>query len=440
MSLLRIRYQTPIPASYRAARVAAALDDGKLESLTREIVCESPPTLAEPWRVGLIVGPSGSGKTSVARALYGEAAIDPDVWNPGGPVVDDFAEHDFDRLQSALAAVGFGAPVRQLQPFATLSVGEQFRCALARRLLESRTDVVVADEFANPLDRTVAAAASIAARKALDRGVFQRRRLVAVTTRDDVEAWLEPDWTLDMRSGKIRRGRLRRPKLRFAIRTVGYDVWREFKDFHYLSGGLNRAAARYAAFVDGVAAHEDDVNDGGGRSERGANWLSSGAAVAFAATLPCEGRPGRRRVHRLVVRPELQGLGLGGAFLDELGRMEASEGRNLEIVTGSPFFVRRLVRSPLWRLRNVYPHGRTQRSHGKTIPGSFGRAIASFEFTERGGGHDWPAVCGSVDNVGGYDGGENVVAPQTPRTSGPPGTSATPGESPDGVGGRFYQY
>ena len=77
---------------------------------------------------------------------------------------------------------------------------------------------------------------------------------------------------------------------------------------------------------------------------RGHEFAKAAFDVAFCALLPCEGRRGRRRVHRLVVRPEFQGLGIGGAFLDALGALERSRGFGLEIVVGTPFFVRRCGR------------------------------------------------------------------------------------------------
>lgn len=360
MTTTRIAFHTEIAKSYRAARVASRLDDGRRASLARELVFETPPNVDEDWRVGLIVGASGSGKTSAARALYGAALDWRPAWRDDAHVIESFAEPDFDRLESALAAVGFGSPVRQLQRFSTLSVGERFRCELARTLLEAPGAVAVVDEFANALDRRTALAAAATTRKALDRGVFGARKLVAVTCRDDVAEPLEPDWILDMTSGKLSRGRLRRRALRFAIRDGAASLWRDYRAFHYLSGTLNRAARRFVATLDGDDGTEYDV--------------------AFCAVLACEGRRGRRRVHRLVVRPEFQGLGIGGAFLDALAALERARGFGLEIVVGTPFFVRRLARSPVWRLRKVYPHGRRQRSHGKRAGGSFGRVVASFEY------------------------------------------------------------
>ena len=359
MTETRVVFHTEIPNSYRAARVASRLDLEKRRAITREIVFETPPDPTEGWRVGMIVGPSGSGKSTAAKALYGDSVLRRPTWDDASPVIDQFAPCDFAALESALAAVGFAAPTRQLAPYGALSAGERFRVELARTLLEAPAPVVV-DEFTSALDRPIARAAAIATRKALERGVFDRtnRRasLVAVTCHDDVARWLEPDWLLDMRTGRVARGRLRRPSLEIAVRKCSRALWSDFEPFHYLSGTLNRAAQCYAALL----------ND---------------EPCAFAAILQCEGRRGRRRVHRLVVRPEWQGLGLGGAFLDALGALERERGATLEIVTGAPFFARRLTRSPLWRLRNVYPHGRVQRHHGRrSQEGSHGRAVASFEY------------------------------------------------------------
>ena len=279
MATTRLTFHTEIAKSFRAARVASRLDDGRRAALACELVFETPPSVDEDWRVGLIVGPSGSGKTSAARALY-DAALDwrPE-WRDDRPIVDEFAEVDFDRLDAALAAVGFGSPVRQLQRYSTLSVGERFRCDLARTLLEAPGEVAVVDEFANALDRAVALAAAATTRKALDRGVFGARKLVAVACRDDVAEPLEPDWTLDMASGKLARGRLRRRSLRFAIREGAASLWRDYRAFHYLSGALNRASSCLVATLE-----EED---------------GTAFDVAFCALLPCEGRRGRRRVRDL---------------------------------------------------------------------------------------------------------------------------------------------
>ena len=102
--------------------------------------------------------------------------------------------------------------------------------------------------------------------------------------------------------------------------------------------------------------------------------------AAFAAVMQVEGRKGLKRVHRLVVAPQFQGIGIGSAFLDALGEMERERGARLTIVTGNSFFVRKLARSKTWRFKGAYPNGKTQRRKGRPDVGSFGRAVAAFEY------------------------------------------------------------
>ena len=63
---LAIHHASPIPDTYRAARVSSRFNvEGDADF--------------RPWQVGLIVGPSGSGKSSLARAAFG-AQLDPRSW------------------------------------------------------------------------------------------------------------------------------------------------------------------------------------------------------------------------------------------------------------------------------------------------------------------------------------------------------------------------
>ena len=286
-----------------------------------------------------------------------------------------FGPRSYEELASALGAVGFASIPSAARRYSTLSAGERFRCEVARALLDGngfaldasgrRRDLTVVDEFSSAVDREVARASAIALRKALDSGAFGARKFVAVTCHSDVAPWLEPDWILDMTTGKLTRGRLRRPALLLRLYAGGRKLWPYFKDYHYLSGALNRSAR---VFVGTLAAP--------GERER---------LAIFAALLPLEGFPGARRVHRLVARPEYQGIGLGGATLDALGALCAASGERLRVVSGNVFFTRKLARSPRWRLVGRYPHGKTQRRHGRAERGSFGRAIASFEYVGTNG-------------------------------------------------------
>ena len=85
--------------------------------------------------------------------------------------------------------------------------------------------LVCFDEFTSVVDRNAAQIGSAAVAKAARNG-FIPCRFVAVTCHYDVEAWLEPDWTLDMATGSVARRRLRRPPIRLAIVRAKRDAWR----------------------------------------------------------------------------------------------------------------------------------------------------------------------------------------------------------------------
>lgn len=274
------------------------------------------------WNVGLIVGPSGSGKSTVARELFGEE--ERLGWSDKA-VIDEFdVDQPLESIAAVCQSVGFNTIPSWLKPFDVLSTGERFRVELARRLLSER-DVILCDEFTSVVDRQVARTGSHAVQKYVRRA---GKRFVAVTCHNDIEDWLQPDWTLEMPAVAFARRCLRRhPQLECEIRRVPYSAWQLFAPFHYLTADLHRAARCFGLFVEGRLA-------------------------SFAAFLH---RPHPRARHlvgcsRLVTLPDWQGLGLGPRLLDLLAGAHRALGRRVRMYSAHPNLTRQLDRSRNWRL------------------------------------------------------------------------------------------
>lgn len=361
-------------ASFRVQQVAGmfGLD---LQPRNERTFAVELPGLDEDWQIGLIVGPSGSGKSTVAKAAFGASLYEPGHWPTDCAVIDAFpASLPTRAVVQTLTAVGFSSPPAWLRPYHVLSVGERFRCDLARALLgpvatsngadEAAADqapmgLVVFDEYTSTVDRTVAQVGSAAVAKAIGQGSVSRR-FVAVTCHDDVAAWLQPEWTLDMATGQLARGRLRRPRLELELVRCQRAAWRLFAPHHYLSEHLNRAARCYLA-------------------------LLAGRPVAMAALLASPARRGTWRVSRIVVLPDFQGLGIGGHVLQGLGQLYREHQQQLTITTSHPAMIRQLDRSPHWRVTAVQHGGYrlsdfARRKNFQTT--SAGRTVVSAAYSE----------------------------------------------------------
>jgi len=396
MTCQTIQLDCPVFDSFRVQQVAGMFDVPVEERAATRIEFELPP-LDEPWQIGLVVGPSGSGKSTVARRLFGDVLYRPADWLRDRAVIDCLSGPTRDVVR-LLTAVGFSSPPAWIRPYHTLSTGEQFRCDLARALAQSthhaprdasrarnhdtalaprlssahaRQEAVESDththhaerdgyfvafdEFTSVVDRNVARAASAALSTALRRGNVACR-FVAITCHYDVARWLAPDWTLDMATGCVTRGRLRRPQIRLRLFRCQHAAWSLFAHHHYLSAALCRSARCYLA-----------------------TWRK--LPVAFCATLPVLGRRGHWRITRLVTLPDYQGLGIGTRLMEAVGALYASDGQRLNITASHPAVVEHCRRSPHWRAGRVRRTGsRPSGAYRPNYHGSPGRAVASFEY------------------------------------------------------------
>ena len=344
--------------SFRVQQVVGMFDL-PVASTARAAFSADVPGLDEPWQIGLIVGPSGSGKSTIARQAFGPALYTPGAWSDTAAVVDGFDAAGIRAITQTLTAVGFSSPPAWLRPYRTLSTGEQFRCDLARALLADQP-VVVFDEFTSVVDRTVAKVGSAAVAKAIRNGRIARR-FVAVTCHYDVAEWLAADWVVDMATQSLARGRLCRPAIELELFCAVHAAWPPFARHHYLTTSLNRNATCYLAY-----------------------W--GDAPVAFVAVAPLAGYAGRRRIARLVVLPDYQGVGIGSRVLDAVAGLVYAEGKRVNIVTSHPAMIRGLAASPRWRCIDVMPHGRAARTgFQKRMKLSRGRAVVSFEYMGAGG-------------------------------------------------------
>lgn len=140
----------------------------------------SLPPLPVDFQIGLIVGPSGSGKSTLLRTTFGPPAVVP--WEEGKAVVSHFESIE-DAIER-LGAVGLNNTRAWLQPYHTLSTGEQFRADLARAVGSN----VSLDEFTSTVNREAARAGSCA----LGRFIRERgfKSVVIATCHADVEPWL----------------------------------------------------------------------------------------------------------------------------------------------------------------------------------------------------------------------------------------------------------
>lgn len=366
MPTIQATVDCPVFDSFRVQQIAG-LFDVPLAERCRESFAVEIPSLNEDWQIGVIVGPSGSGKSTVARAAFGEAVAVDSPWPRDRAVIDGFGNVSTKDITAMLTAVGFSSPPSWIKPYHVLSNGEQFRCNLARALLSNGnppssalppppSPLVVFDEFTSVVDRTVARVGSAAVARAIRSGQVAKR-FVAVTCHYDIVAWLEPDWVVDMATRELRRGRLRRPDIVLEVVQCPQAMWGLFARHHYLSGQLARASTCYAA-------------------------LWQGEPVAFCATTGMFGRRGRKRVTRIVVLPDYQGLGIGMRLVEHVCEHENSRGFRCNITASHPAVIAHCKRSDRWRLvsvKQVTPRSE-QVSHGQSVRTATGRGVVSFEY------------------------------------------------------------
>lgn len=321
------------------------------------------------WCIGAIIGGSGTGKSTIAKELFGSHYVNGYEYT-GKSVVDDMpSSASVSDIEQAFSAVGFSSPPSWLKPYSVLSTGEKMRVDLARAILQE-SDMVVFDEFTSVVDRTIAKTASYAVQKAIRKngggqkvycsfvpqgysGVVNAR--LGVRYRQEKFFWL--------------RGEHHKPHLQLDVYRLGNGhkerLWDVFRKYHYLNTTLHPAATQYVGILNGEI-------------------LACHTGVIQAAM-----KKGTKRVHRFVVLPDFQGIGIGLKFINFIAGQYIKQGLKFNLITTTPAIRCALERSDKWRLRrsgNVTPPGKSklmaERYEHLKKSFSCSRVTYSFDFIE----------------------------------------------------------
>ena len=102
-------------------------------------------------------------------------------------------------------------------------------------------------------------------------------------------------------------------------------MWQSFAKYHYLAHNLQAACRQFIAVYDGEV-------------------------VAHTGVIQFPIRKGWKRIHRLVVLPDFQGVGIGVRFIDAVSDLVSKEGFSVNLTTTTPALVGALKRSQNWIL------------------------------------------------------------------------------------------
>lgn len=284
------------------------------------------------FQILVITGASGSGKSTFSKYFGKEKDV---TWNNSKAIISNF--NTVDEAVEKLGAVGLNSIPTWCKPREVLSVGEGFRADLARRL-ESNC---VVDEFTSTVDRNVALSCSKSVGKYIRRKNLQR--CVFVSCHKDFIDTLCPDYVIDLDDECIydTRGLVQRQfELQIYEKDNKREIWNIFRQHHYLSADLNVASRMFVAYLNGEI-------------------------VGMCAILPQPGVAGLKypawRVHRLVVLPDYQGLGIAKRLLEYICDMYLYHERHIYLRTSNVRLINYMRNSSKWQ-----GDGSLRKSHADT--------------------------------------------------------------------------
>tara|TARA_R110000744_G_scaffold296545_1_gene406435 strand:+ start:39 stop:1220 length:1182 start_codon:yes stop_codon:yes gene_type:complete len=272
------------------------------------------------WNIGVIYGGSGTGKTTLLKE-FGD--LTNDEFDENKPLISNFDWLEPKEATFLLSAMGLASVPTWLRPYALLSNGEQYRASLAYKVAKAKDgEVILIDEFTSVVDRDVAKAMSNALQKYIRR---TNKKIILASCHFDIMEWLLPDWTYSPLKGRVEKHEYRlsnRPKIELSVFRCRYETWNIFKQHHYLSEELNKAAKSFV-------------------------FLMNDKPVAFIAVLPMPSGTisNAYRVSRLVVLPDFQGLGIGIDILNLIGSMYKKDEKKLYIKTSNPSLFKGMERN-----------------------------------------------------------------------------------------------
>lgn len=345
----------------KVLQVEAMFDIAQSKTSTTIIADNIPDLTKKDWNIGLIVGASGSGKSTVARKHFGELVDKELEWHAKKAIIDCFPEKmSVKDVALLLSSTGMASPPAWLRPFHTLSNGEQFRVTMARLLAEN-PELVVVDEFTSVVDRTVAKIGSSALAKTVRKN---NQKFVAVACHYDIVEWLTPDWIYEPATGSFRWESLQRPKINITIKRCHRSAWKLFARHHYLDQSDITSWTAYVAFIEGQPA-----------------------AFCSIMALPHPKLKNARRIARIVMLPDYQGIGIGAHLMNVVASAYVADGKQMYITTSHPAVINGLNNSPLWAMARkpsrVQAQGRTSTISNKAVS-SRQRITASFKFIGAG--------------------------------------------------------
>jgi GNAT superfamily N-acetyltransferase len=213
-----------------------------------------------------------------------------------------------------LSSMGLSSIPCWLRPHAVLSNGEQYRANMAYCVSKAQdNEIILIDEYTSVVDRDVAKAMSNALQKYIRR---TNKKIILASCHFDIMEWLQPDWIYSPNKERVEKPdylRQSRPKIKLEIFRCRYETWSIFKQHHYLTDELNKAAKSYCI-----------------------TWNDK--PIGFIAILPMPSGyiTNAYRVSRLVILPDYQGLGIGIKLLNYFGNMYKNLGISLYIKTSNP--------------------------------------------------------------------------------------------------------
>lgn len=132
-------------------------------------------------------------------------------------------------------------------------------------------------------------------------------------------------------------------------------MWEIFRKYHYLNTDLHQAAQQYVGIMNGEL-------------------------VCHTGIIHFPMQKGKKRVHRLVVLPDYQGIGIGTRFIKEVAKIVSKEGYELNLTTTTPALVHALKRDKEWILAR---YGRSQTFASFEKRYGLGKMLSKTESTNR---------------------------------------------------------